>query len=726
MKHKSATRFILILFSAHLLAASLSGQVRIVATRVKTPLHLDGLLDDQLWSEADVYSQFATLQPDIGKPATETTTYRVGYDAENIYFGIEALDSEPEKVKASVTNWDYVFNGDDFVAIIIDALHDKQSAYGFVVNGLGSQGDAQIDANFSPDLAPDFIWEGWGTMTPEGYSVEMKIPLKSLRYQAGEKVEMGLMCARFVSRQSEISIHPPVTVEKGSVLAQAATVVFENLGYQRTIEILPAFTQATVYDTSGGDLLRTAAESGADLGLTAKVGLTPTLTLDLTVNPDFSQVESDATQVGVNLRYANFFSEKRPFFLEGAGSFNLAGTGFGSAIGRIIHTRTIADPFLGAKVSGKLGPSNAVAALVALDESPTYIDNNGKAALYTVARYKRLLKDESYIGAMGISRDHAVGANRIGLLDAFFRLSGTMTVSANVIFTSLEDPAADVTSTATNVDASWTYGTRTHFFQIGYHNMSKGFQDQISTGYIPRDGIRTYTLQGSRTFYFEGPIQNVRVAFNGRNRYDLYDEKGEWMNQGVFSISLPRSTYIEAHYHDESEIFAGKRFSRSGPMAFFGSQLFKSLSLNFAWIGTGSPFYDPDDPGQADLQYQSAGFNFKPTENFTTELSASRTTLGLRESGESLFDIELLRSKTTYQLNKYLFVRTILDWDAFSKALTSEFLISFTYIPGTVIHLGYGTALQETDDYPTLPRYAGRFSENARSIFFKASYNWRK
>ena len=720
LKHTSAILLSIAVISAPPLAVSLSGQIRIVATRVSTtPLIMDGLLDDPLWAKAEALSQFATLQPDIGKPATETTIYRVAYDDENIYFGIEALDSEPDKVKASVANWDYMFNGDDFVGIVIDALNDKQSAYGFAVNALGSQGDLQMDANFNGDPSADFIWEGWGVMTREGYTVEIKIPLKTLRYRAGTRVEMGLMVFRRISRHSEIVIHPPVAVEKGSILGQAATVVFKNLRYQRTIEILPAFTQASVYDTSGGNLVQTAAESGAELGLTAKVGLTPTLTLDLTLNPDFSQVESDASQVGVNLRYANFFSEKRPFFLEGANNFDLAGSSM-----RILHTRTIADPILGAKITGKLGPSNAVAVLVAVDESPTYIEDNGKPALYTIARYKRLLKDESYIGAMAISRDHAVGANRIGVIDGFYRLSGTMALSGKVIFTSQEDPAASTTNTASSVDASWSYGSRTHALTIGYQNISQGFQNQISTGYIPRDGMRTISIYGARNFYFEGLLQKIRVSYNGRNRYDQYADKTEWQNQGAILFNLPRSIYINLHYHDQSEIFGGQLFSRSGPMAFAGGQIFKSLSVNAVWIATGTPFYSAD-PAQADQNYQAAGFSFKPTDNFTTELSASRTIFDLRETGETLFDIQLLRSKTTYQLNKYLFIRSIFDWNAFSKDLTSEFLISFTYIPGTVIHLGYGSALQETDDYPTLPRYAGRFSENARSIFFKASYNWR-
>lgn len=718
MKHKSVTLLIIALLLASLPAVSLSGQVRIVATRVTTPLILDGLLDDPLWAEAEALSQFATLQPDIGKPATETTIYKVAYDNENIYFGIEALDSEPDKVKASVANWDYMFNGDDFVGVVIDALKDRQSAYGFAVNAIGSQGDLQMDANFNGDPSADFIWEGWGAMTPEGYTVEIKVPLKSLRYQAGDRVEMGLMVFRRISRHSEIVIHPPVAVEKGSILGQAATMVFENLRYQRTIEILPAFTQASVYDTSGANLVQTAAESGAALGLTAKVGLTPTLTLDLTLNPDFSQVESDASQVGVNLRYANFFSEKRPFFLEGANNFDLAGSSM-----RILHTRTIADPSLGAKVTGKLGASNAVAALIAVDESPVYLDNNGKAALYVIARYKRLLKDESYIGAMAISRDHAVGANRIGVIDGFYRLSGTMTLAGKVIFTSQEDPLASTTSTASSVDARWSYRSRTHTLRLGYENIGEGFQDQISTGYIPRDGIRTISIYGARNFYFEGLLQKIRVSYNGRNRYDQYADKTEWQNQGAILFNLPRSIYINLHYHDQSEIFGGQLFSRSGPMAFAGGQIFKSLNVNLAWIATGAPFYN--DAAQADQNYQSASFSFKPTDNFTTELSASRTIFDLRETGENLFDIQLLRSKTTYQLNKYLFVRSILDWNAFSKVLTSEFLISFTYIPGTVIHLGYGTAMQETNDYPALPRYAGRFSENGRSIFFKASYNWR-
>ncbi|MBA7663664.1 MAG: hypothetical protein GH143_07860 [Calditrichaeota bacterium] len=271
-----------------ILAGFASAEVRIVPIRTDTPPVLDGRLDDDVWQQAPVYGDFETFQPDFGKPPSEQTTARVAYDREYIYFAIEAHDSEPDKIKAAVTKWDNLFQ-DDWVGVIIDALNDQQSAYLFATNAYGSQGDLMLNAQGDGDPSEDFIWDAAASMNSAGFSVEIRVPLQSIRFRAGDDVIMGIAFVRQLSRYSEMSVFPPFLPDKGAMTTQLEKVTFRHLEYQRTYEILPSFTQSENSGAEGGKLQRIVEHSGPDAGLTAKVGLTSTLTLDLTVNPDFNQ-----------------------------------------------------------------------------------------------------------------------------------------------------------------------------------------------------------------------------------------------------------------------------------------------------------------------------------------------------------------------------------------------------------------------------------------------------
>ncbi len=282
--------------------------------RVERPPAVDGFLDDEVWQRAPRVTHFRTVTPDFGKPMADETVAYYAYDEANLYFAFRALESEPAKIKASVASRDTI-HGEDFVCVNLDSFNDQQALYAFYVNPLGIQEDSRY-TNGNEDRGFDAVWESAARIDGQGYTVEMRIPLKSIRYQAGPLVTMGVIFERFVSRRNEHGMWPELDPRAGTnVLTQMYPVRFTGLEPQRVLEVLPAATYGRQQVRDGGRMVTTSSD--AQMGVTAKYGITAQLTADGTYNPDFSQVEADAGQIDVNLRAPLFFPEKRPFFLEG-------------------------------------------------------------------------------------------------------------------------------------------------------------------------------------------------------------------------------------------------------------------------------------------------------------------------------------------------------------------------------------------------------------------------
>src|SRR5512135_2854041 len=355
--------------------------------RTATPPAIDGRLDDAVWREAPSVALTRTFIPDFGREASERTIAYMAYDAETLYFAFRCYDREPDKIKASLANRDTI-RAEDFICINLDSFNDQQSLYAFYVNPLGIQTDSRF-ASGTEDFSVDFVWTSAGRLDPDGYSVELAVPFKSLRYAGRKRVEMSIFFERRVSRRSEHSSYPALDPARGyAFLTQMMPLELEAIKPYTLLEVLPAYTYQDGAERLDGVL---AGRRGVHDGhLTAKLGLTSQLVLDGTYNPDFSQVEADAGQVDVNLRSDLFFPEKRPFFLEGSEMFKLAAGGAGP-LQAVVHTRTIVDPRVGFKLSGKVGARNTVASIFALDEAPaagTGLPLSDRYAGFAVVRFK--------------------------------------------------------------------------------------------------------------------------------------------------------------------------------------------------------------------------------------------------------------------------------------------------------------------------------------------------
>ena len=288
-------------------------------TTVTSPPKIDGVLNDGVWENPPLEKDFITYNPLYGEVFPEKTLIWIAYDSENLYFAFKCYDSEPHKIKTSITKRDNIFD-DDWVGLSLDALGNKQSSYDFFINPSGIQADILTSAVSGEDLSPDFIWESAGKLNSEGYQVEICIPLRSIRFKSSSEVKMGILFTRKISRLSMSGSWPEIKAGYPTFAAHTS-IIYKDLKKPLNLEILPSTTFG-----SNNNRINPREwdknEKFKDIGVGLKYGITSSITTDITVNPDFSQVESDAFQVEVNRRYPIFYREKRPFFMEGMHIFD--------------------------------------------------------------------------------------------------------------------------------------------------------------------------------------------------------------------------------------------------------------------------------------------------------------------------------------------------------------------------------------------------------------------
>jgi hypothetical protein len=391
-------------------------------TRFEEAPAIDGKLDEEVWKTAAVLKDFYQINPGDNIAPSYPTETLLGYDSRTLYIGFRCTD-DPTKVRATLAKRDAVPGTEDTVRILLDTFDDKRRAYVLVFNPLGVQQDGVRTEGSGVDYSVDVVMESKGVITADGYTVEVAVPFKSLRYRAGKGRVWGMHVFRTIQRLDvEQDSWMPISRSDVSTLGQAGHITgIENLSTERTLELIPSLTvseagrrvksippgvlRATPGLVDQGRFVNGPAE--LDPGLTVRFGITPTVTLDFAVNPDFAQVEADQLVVTTNQRFPIFFAEKRPFFLEGVEIFQTPLTA--------LHTRAIVDPDYAAKLTGKVG-RDSFGILVASDNGPGnfigddklnpknfhYLDRNARAV---VLRYKRDVGRDSNVGLIATSYD---------------------------------------------------------------------------------------------------------------------------------------------------------------------------------------------------------------------------------------------------------------------------------------------------------------------------------
>lgn len=413
------------------LALEKSRPLRLV--RFEKPPVVDGVLNEAEWSTAAVLKDFYQIRPGDNIQSSQQTEVRLGYDKTSLYIGFRA-HTGTDKLRSTIAKRDAVLE-DDHVRIYLDTFNDQRRAYVFIFNPLGIQQDGIFTEGTGEDYRVDVVMQSKGNIDPDGYTVEVAVPFKSLRYTAGSGKQWGVHALRRIKNSNnESTSWMPIVRNISGFLSQAGHIVgLEGISAEKTLEIIPSLTLSETgrrvrtvsraqlsADPSLREPGRFVNESVKfDPGVTAKLNVASAVTLDLTVNPDFAQVEADQLVVTANQRFPIFFPEKRPFFLEGIDIFRTPLA--------VVDTRTIADPDVAVKLSGKQG-RNTFGLLLASDNAPGNFEEDERTeirqnlenfirapALFAFDSRIRIVEQNSQVGILRLKRD--VGKeNSLGLI----------------------------------------------------------------------------------------------------------------------------------------------------------------------------------------------------------------------------------------------------------------------------------------------------------------------
>src|SRR6266850_2081184 len=384
-------------------------------------VRLDGVLDEPVWRRAALLKGFTQYRPVDSRPAEDSTEVFVFYAPDAIYFGIRAYEAHGNVVRATLADRDNI-DADDKIQILLDTFNDRRRALLFAVNPFGAQEDGVRSEGLAGaaggqnagfrfdgvvDLNPDYVYQSQGRVTPSGYEVEVRIPFKSLRYQSGATQDWGIQFIRTTQHSGYEDTWTPVVRASASFLIQSGTLKsLTGLRRGLVMDVSPEFTSRLEGAPASPTTYR-YANIDPQVGVNVRWGITQNLSAAGAVNPDFSQVEADVGQVTVNQRFALFFPEKRPFFLEGLEQFDTPNA--------LIYTRRIVSPIAGAKLTGKVG-GTAVAYIGAVDDAG--ISGGSNNSMVNLLRLRRDLGASSTLGLAYTDRVDRDGYNRVLGADA--------------------------------------------------------------------------------------------------------------------------------------------------------------------------------------------------------------------------------------------------------------------------------------------------------------------
>ncbi len=587
-------------FSRPSIADDLRGaEIRI--SRAAGPIAVDGDLGDEGWKGASPIETFYETNPGDNLPPKVRTVGRLAYDERFLYASLECDDPEPGRIRAPFSQRDVLGGGTDYGGIILDTRNDGRTAILFLANPRGVQYDAVTDDG-NEDSSPDFFWDAAGRITEKGWNLEIRIPFSSLRYERKEVQTWGILLYRNRPRDFRYRMFS-ARLPRGRncfVCSENVLTGLEDLPRGGNVVVAPYATalQETVPRVTGGSVVRPVE---ADAGLDLKWTPSATLALDATLNPDFSQVESDAAKIGVNERFALSYPEKRPFFLEGVDLFSTPVTA--------VYTRSITAPRWGLRGTGKLGGTSWTA-LVAEDRGGGSViipGRNGSdladqdfASFALVGRVRHDL-GRSFVSFLATGKEMSGGGyNRVFGPDFRVNLGEADKVTGQSLFTRSVTPdrpgqAAEWdgrTLSGHGADVWWEHSTETWDWGLEYKDFSDGFRADL--GFVPQVGFREGFAQVGRSYRPKGFFSWVRPEFFADY---LADRDGDLLSQVVgvgVSVSTKYSGSAGITLRTDKVLAGDGVLSRSrvtfslaaSPSRFFGSlELYGSLGEEVDFVG---------------------------------------------------------------------------------------------------------------------------------------------
>ena len=700
-----------------------AGGLTIRATRLPEGLVIDGRLDDPIYATTPSISDFIQQEPDEGEPATEKTEIWVFFDDQNFYVSGRNWDTAPERIVANEMRRDNrsISQNDNF-SVMIDTFYDRRNGFFFQTNPLGALRDGLVTDERTLNTDWNTVWNVRTARFEEGWTVEMAIPFKSLRFQQGREQVWGFQVRRGVQWKSEDSFLTPIPRSAGFFamyrFSDAATLVgVQAQSNSRNVELKPYAISSLTGARNDADLLDN--DLGGDLGFDAKYGLTQGLTADFTVNTDFAQVEADEQQVNLT-RFSLFFPEKREFFLEGQGIFSFGGASSGRRGGGgggggltpiLFFSRNIGlssgDPVpirAGARVTGRVGDYTVGLLNIQTGEDA---DLEAQSTNFTVVRLRRDLFRRSTIGVMATSRSIAKdvpGSNQAFGIDANFSFFQNLNIDSYYAATSTPGRTGNQTSYRTRAQNNGDrYGfSYSHLYvgedfnpEIGFLRRENFRQNRAEVRFTPRapsiPAIRRFEYQASfnyvtgastgtlETRELEGRFQiefenTDRFFFNVTDTYEFLPEEFDIADD----VILPIGGY---NYADWRATY------------FFGPQRRVSGRLTY---GSGTFF-------SGDRQFMSADGRIEISPKLSLE---PRLQVNWIDLVEGAFTTNLVSTRFTYTLSPRLFVGGLLQYNSSSDSLNTNVRLRWEYEPGSDLFVVY-TEGRDTD-LRGFPRTANR------------------
>ena len=676
------------------------------ARRFAEPPILDGeVLSEALWLEVEPATGFVQVEPDDGQPASERTEVRIGFDDSTLYIGVVCFDSEPDTLVVSDSRRDASLGEEDSFRVIFDTFRDRQNGLVFGTNLAGIQYDGQVTnegrgggrgrrgpggggGGFNRDW--NTSWEVWTRKGDFGWSAEMAIPFRSLRYGSAGRGEWGVNFERNIRRKNERAFWAPLGRQFNLFrVSEAGSVVGIEAPKQRLLQITP-YALASARD----DGVSPSTESEIDGGVDVKYGITPSLTLDLTINTDFAQVEADEQQINLD-RFSLFFPEKRPFFLENAGLFNVGNSGtvdlfFSRRIG--LEQGQPVPIVAGARVSGKAGGFNVGLLNMQTDDSQTEDGDLLRANNFTVVRMTRELPNRSRIGVIAINREGTgAGApdddyNRTFGVDGQIGFGRYTEISGWAAKT--ETPGVDGRDRAFSLDSS--YGSPAWRWRAGYSEVGNEFNPEV--GFLSRRDYRRLNGMVMRRFRPAnmGKVKEIGPRFfydsywelDGFHETERYSFGGEIEARSGARISLSAGGSLEG-LHDPFEISEGiviepGTYRNNGLFVFLNTSRGRAVSLR-ARIQAGGFF----DGHQFNV---SPSINVRLGDYLSSELSWSRNDIDLRAGS---FVTNLGRLRVTYAFSTELALQALIQYNDVGNCVSTNLRFSWVGEANTGLFVVY-------------------------------------
>ena len=736
-------------------AGILTGRPTLRPGRSDVRPDIDGRLDDVIWQDAIHITEFVQQNPVEGAPATEDTDVWIAYDSQNLYIAVHAHYSDPSIMRANRVDRDQSFD-DDNISFYFDTFLDQQRAYLFSVNGYGVQGDAIVNArgfgrsnrrrstgSFSAfrggiptgDNSWDALFSSGGQTVADGYTAEVAIPFKSLRYperDQGLPHRWGFQIVREIRGKDEFQVWAPVTRNVSGFLTQAGLLEgMTNLSLSRNLEIMPTFT-GVQYGSLNQQGKFIDGDPSPEGGVNVKYGITSNLIADFTYNPDFSQIESDLPQIEVNQRFALFYPELRPFFLEGAEIFSPQ-----RGMVTFVNTRTIVDPEFGGKITGKVG-NTTVGLMIANDEAPGRTDSStdsafGETANNIVGRARYDLYAESYVGALVTHREFLDTHSTLGALDGNFRLGQTQSLSFQAVQTDHRD-LEQMDREGQMFNLSWRFTDRHWTSFISLYTLSPDFRTDI--GFVRRvdqkQGFSSlgYTFRPESWVVSWGP--SVRYNWN----HDFNNVLQDLDKRVAFDATFARNISVNSQFQDEMERFGGINFQKQAGR--IGGQISTSRR-----VSVGGYYEYGDLVRYVENPYLGRGSTgsffaaLRPLSRFQSEINLRTSDFIDPRTGDDLvFDVKILRALSTYQFTDRFLLRNISEYNTFDKTVDLNLLFTYRLNAGTAFYIGYDDHYRQADqiygddmdgdgiDDQLFPM-ATVYQQTNRAVFTKFQYLFR-